>query len=245
MVLEQVVSGVAVYPFTPKSDQCQISPAASPEILHHTVWRTWLFIAYSDERWLYYQFSRRFTNTVLFKRLGECIFLKLRSERLRPRECPQHLKSSREIIRKEIQRSSRKNTLWSRLPKTGEGGGGDKANHPTALPPARARLLCWFWASLSRLLSNRLGTTPCCNGTLQSTKDMTTLWWTRRKFGFPTFSCITSKVQLFAKTDMPNGNGLSSGFVSGNQILSKYICLLPLMVEAKKVWVPDIFLYNK
>ena len=33
---------------TPKSDQVQISPAASPEILHHTVWRTWLFIAYSD-----------------------------------------------------------------------------------------------------------------------------------------------------------------------------------------------------
>ena len=44
-------------PFTPKSDQCQISPAASPEILHHTVWRTWLFTAYSDERWLHYQFS--------------------------------------------------------------------------------------------------------------------------------------------------------------------------------------------
>ena len=39
-------------PFTPESDQCQISPAASPEILHHTVRRTWLFIAYSDERWL-------------------------------------------------------------------------------------------------------------------------------------------------------------------------------------------------
>ena len=35
-----------------KSDQSPISPAASPEILHHTVWRTWLFIAYSDERWL-------------------------------------------------------------------------------------------------------------------------------------------------------------------------------------------------
>ena len=46
-----------INPFTPKSDQCQISPAASPEILHHTVWRTRLFIAYSDERWLYYQFS--------------------------------------------------------------------------------------------------------------------------------------------------------------------------------------------
>ena len=38
-------------PLTPKSDQSQISPAASPEILHHTVWRTWHFIAYqSDER---------------------------------------------------------------------------------------------------------------------------------------------------------------------------------------------------
>ena len=42
--------------FTPKSDQFQISPAASQEILHHTVWRTWLWIiAYSDEKWLYYQ----------------------------------------------------------------------------------------------------------------------------------------------------------------------------------------------
>ena len=47
-----------VNPFTPKSDQCQISPAASPNILQHTAWRTWLFIAYSDERWLYYQFSK-------------------------------------------------------------------------------------------------------------------------------------------------------------------------------------------
>ena len=35
-------------PFTPKSDQVQISPVASPVIWHHTVWRTWLFIAYSD-----------------------------------------------------------------------------------------------------------------------------------------------------------------------------------------------------
>ena len=37
-------------PFTPKNDQFQISPVASPEISHHAVWRTWLFIAYSDER---------------------------------------------------------------------------------------------------------------------------------------------------------------------------------------------------
>ena len=38
-----------INPFTP-SDQSQISPATSPERLHHTVWRTWLFVAYSDER---------------------------------------------------------------------------------------------------------------------------------------------------------------------------------------------------
>ena len=42
--------------FTPKKAEPQISPAASPGILHHTVWRTWLSIAYADGRWLYYQF---------------------------------------------------------------------------------------------------------------------------------------------------------------------------------------------
>ena len=35
--------------FTPKSDQFQISPVASPEIYHHTVWRTWLFIVCSHQ----------------------------------------------------------------------------------------------------------------------------------------------------------------------------------------------------
>ena len=45
-----------VYPFITKSYQCQISPATSAGILHHTVWRTWLFIAYL-ERWLCYLFS--------------------------------------------------------------------------------------------------------------------------------------------------------------------------------------------
>ena len=44
-------------PSTPTNDQCQISPAASPEILHHTVWRTWLCTAYSNETWLYCQYS--------------------------------------------------------------------------------------------------------------------------------------------------------------------------------------------
>ena len=63
-----------------------MSPAASPEILHHTVWRTWLFIAYSDERWWYYQFS---VNHIikyihsLFERLENVLF-ELRSERVNP-----------------------------------------------------------------------------------------------------------------------------------------------------------------
>ena len=46
-----------INPFTPRSDQLQISPAASPEISHHTVWRTWVLITHSDQRWLCYQIS--------------------------------------------------------------------------------------------------------------------------------------------------------------------------------------------
>ena len=42
--------------FTPKKDPLPISPAAPPVILHHTVRRTWLFIAYWDKRWLHCQF---------------------------------------------------------------------------------------------------------------------------------------------------------------------------------------------
>ena len=62
-------------PFTPKSDQFQTSPAASPEILHHTAWRTWLFIAYSDERWLIYQFSLPHLYTsIFFKGWGNVLF---------------------------------------------------------------------------------------------------------------------------------------------------------------------------
>ena len=35
----------------------RISPALSPETSRHIVWRTWLFITCSDERWLYYKFT--------------------------------------------------------------------------------------------------------------------------------------------------------------------------------------------
>ena len=67
-------------PFTPKSDQVQISPAASPVILHHTVWRIWLFIAYSDEKWLYYQI--RIASLIHFCIKGwENVLFELGSER--------------------------------------------------------------------------------------------------------------------------------------------------------------------
>ena len=69
-------------PFTPKSDQCQISPAASPIIVHHTVWRTWLFITHSDERWLHYQFS--LPHLYIFSLKGsENVLFELRSERVK------------------------------------------------------------------------------------------------------------------------------------------------------------------
>ena len=41
----------------PRVINVKISPAASPIIVHHPVRRTWLFVPYSDERWLHYQFS--------------------------------------------------------------------------------------------------------------------------------------------------------------------------------------------
>ena len=71
----------AVLTFTPKSDQFQISPAASLEILHHTVWRTWLCIAYSDEIWLYYTNSHCLTHSSL-KSWGNVLF-ELGSERVK------------------------------------------------------------------------------------------------------------------------------------------------------------------
>ena len=44
-----------INPFTPKSDQFQISPVAPTEILHHIVWRTWPFMAHSEGRRLYHR----------------------------------------------------------------------------------------------------------------------------------------------------------------------------------------------
>ena len=85
-----------VNPFTPESDQCQISPPAPPEILHHTVWRTWLFISYSDEKWLYYKFSLHHSYSRFLKGWENTLF-ELRSERVKslPQQtdgyCNQHM----------------------------------------------------------------------------------------------------------------------------------------------------------
>ena len=71
-----------INPFTPESHQCQNSPAASQEIWHHTVWRTWLFIAYSDEKWLYYKFSLHHSYNRFLKGWENTLF-ELRSERVK------------------------------------------------------------------------------------------------------------------------------------------------------------------
>ena len=70
-------------PFTAKSDQYQISSATSPEIQQHTVWITWFFIAYSDERWLYHKhYSHYLTYAFLFKGWENVLFWNYcRSER--------------------------------------------------------------------------------------------------------------------------------------------------------------------
>ena len=69
-------------PFTPKSDQVQISPAASPVILHHKVWRTWLFIAYSH--WKMIIVPILITSLTHFSLKGwENVLIELGSERVK------------------------------------------------------------------------------------------------------------------------------------------------------------------
>ena len=72
----------SINPFTPESDQCQNSPVASQEIWHHTVWRTWLRIAYSNERWLYYKLSLHHSYNCFLKGWKNTLF-ELRSERVK------------------------------------------------------------------------------------------------------------------------------------------------------------------
>ena len=70
------------------SDQFQIYPAISTGIFHHTVWRTWLFIAYAERRWLYYQFSVPH----IIHWFGECTFWTREWKGVRTNVLPQILK---------------------------------------------------------------------------------------------------------------------------------------------------------
>ena len=83
MARKEVVSIISQLfnPFTPESDQCQNSPVASQEIWHHTVRRAWLFIAYSDEKWLHYKFSLHHSYNRFLKGWEHTLF-ELRSERV-------------------------------------------------------------------------------------------------------------------------------------------------------------------
>ena len=74
-------------PFTSKIDQFQISPPASPEILHHTIWRMWLSIAYSDKRLLYFQP----TSTHLFLKGWENVLFELGIERVKAAKPGSHV----------------------------------------------------------------------------------------------------------------------------------------------------------
>ena len=76
-----------VNPFTLKSDQFQISPAASPEILHPTVWRTWLFIPYSEGRRSYVPIL--LSSLIHFSLKGlENLLFELGSERVKKKMTP-------------------------------------------------------------------------------------------------------------------------------------------------------------
>ena len=82
IVLVWNISAIKERPFSRECDQCQISPAASSEILHHTVCRTILFIAYSGGRWLHNKFS--LPHSYIFSlKSWENVLSELRSERVK------------------------------------------------------------------------------------------------------------------------------------------------------------------
>ena len=81
-----------------KCDQFQISLAASPKIWHHAAWRTWLFIAYSDERWLLTN-SHHLTYTFLWYKVGRMYTLNLRVEGLIFLEWEAHFFTGVRILR--------------------------------------------------------------------------------------------------------------------------------------------------
>ena len=61
-------------PFTPESDQCQISPPAPSEILHHTSKENLAFHSLLRWKMIIIQILAISLMHFLFKRLGECTF---------------------------------------------------------------------------------------------------------------------------------------------------------------------------
>ena len=106
-----------VNPFTPKSDQFVISPVASPEILHHTVWSTWLFIAYSGDKWLCNQFSLCITYIHFSLKVGRMYILSLGVERFIPVSAHENHSASVQLLAPtmdtEIKRCGRFGVLWN------------------------------------------------------------------------------------------------------------------------------------
>ena len=67
-----ILSPLRINPLTPKSDQCQISPAASLVILHHTAWRTFIaFRCFIGRKTLVQPNSHCITHRFLHERVGE------------------------------------------------------------------------------------------------------------------------------------------------------------------------------
>ena len=74
------LSPCRIFHITPKRYQFEFFSCSLTRNAHHTVWRTWLFIvAYSDEKWWYYQFL---TTSRIHFFLYICFNFELGSERV-------------------------------------------------------------------------------------------------------------------------------------------------------------------
>ena len=69
-----LIINFAFNPLTPESDQCQISPLALPEILHHTVKENLVFHCILKWKMNILQILTTSLMHFLFKTLGECTF---------------------------------------------------------------------------------------------------------------------------------------------------------------------------
>ena len=77
IILDHRLHVATYYLSLPRVINFKIPPATSPEIWHHAVWRTWLFGAYSNEIWLYYQYSLLLLLCISLWKVGRMSFLSL------------------------------------------------------------------------------------------------------------------------------------------------------------------------